>query len=201
MASDLETWLELLEARVEKASAERESQGADVREIRALLAQLVELLCLRGDFIPGHKRLLQKIAHKARRPVKLEVKLDTAPDKYEIENPDVDCASLLPLCHGRCCSFEVRIAEQDIREGKLEWEILDPYVLPRAADGFCQYLDRDNGLCGCYEHRPGTCRHYDCRADKRVWLDYEKRIPAPLPNHVVPLGRLLRRDSDESPPE
>ena len=24
------------------------------------------------------------------------------------------------------------------------------------------------------------CRKYDCRNDVRVWIDYEKRIPAPL---------------------
>jgi hypothetical protein len=27
--------------------------------------------------------------------------------------------------------------------------------------------------------RPRTCRVYDCRRDPRIWLDFERRIPAP----------------------
>jgi hypothetical protein len=30
-----------------------------------------------------------------------------------------------------------------------------------------------------YEHRPAICRTYDCRKDPRIWIDFEKRIPAP----------------------
>ena len=27
-----------------------------------------------------------------------------------------------------------------------------------------------------------TARSYDCRRDKRIWIDYEQRIPAPAPH-------------------
>jgi hypothetical protein len=30
------------------------------------------------------------------------------------------------------------------------------------------------------------CRGYDCREDRRIWLDFEKRIPAPDLAAVVP---------------
>ena len=33
--------------------------------------------------------------------------------------------------------------------------------------------------------RPRVCRSYDCRSDERIWLDYEKRIPAPIENATL----------------
>jgi Fe-S-cluster containining protein len=36
-----------------------------------------------------------------------------------------------------------------------------------------------DGACTIYERRPGACRAYDCRNDRRVWLDFEARVPAP----------------------
>jgi hypothetical protein len=27
-----------------------------------------------------------------------------------------------------------------------------------------------------------VCRKYDCRHDQRIWIDFEARIPAPLPD-------------------
>jgi hypothetical protein len=35
-------------------------------------------------------------------------------------------------------------------------------VLPRRADGYCQYLI--DGQCSVYERRPAGCRLYDCRS-------------------------------------
>ena len=69
---------------------------------------------------------------------------------------------------------------RDVREGKLRWDLHEPYMLGRAEDGYCTHL-QDGGMCECYGERPATCREYDCRADARVWLDWDKKIPAPLP--------------------
>jgi Fe-S-cluster containining protein len=41
------------------------------------------------------------------------------------------------------------------------------------------HFDRESGRCLVYENRPATCRVFDCRDDKRIWTDFEKRIPAP----------------------
>jgi hypothetical protein len=31
-----------------------------------------------------------------------------------------------------------------------------------------------------------VCRSYDCRTDKRIWIDFENRIPAPWPDDAQP---------------
>ena len=52
----------------------------------------------------------------------------------------------------------------------------------------CTAFDTKTLRCGVYETRPEHCRTYDCREDARVWIDYEKRIPAPLPASIRPAG-------------
>jgi Fe-S-cluster containining protein len=54
-----------------------------------------------------------------------------------------------------------------------------PYLIAQGADGYCRHLDRCTCRCTVREHRPLPCRGYDCRNDKRVWLDFEKRIVNP----------------------
>ncbi len=43
------------------------------------------------------------------------------------------------------------------------------------------------------------CRHFDCRTDPRVWLDFEQKLPAPMPERVIPLERLRRRRDPVEP--
>ena len=180
--------MEVLERRADELDSKGETYSADIRELRALLAQVVDILRHRGDINDGHARLLDKIARRARRPDKPVVKLAVIVDESEVTNADLDCASLHPICQARCCTLNVHLGEQDVRDGKLEWEIRDPYSLPRAGDGYCIYLGREDGRCGCYHDRPGICRTYDCRQDKRIWVDFDKRIPAEMPRHVVSLS-------------
>jgi Fe-S-cluster containining protein len=184
--------LEALARAVEDLRARNQDSEADIRELRALLAQLVDILAGRGDLNKGHQRLLGKIAERARAPRKPEVKLALATDKYAAVSPDIDCASLLHLCQARCCSFKVRLSKSDVRSGALEWDIREPYVLSRGPDGYCAYIDRGSGGCTCYAERPAICRTYDCRKDERVWLDFDQRIPAP---HSLP--PLVRSRGDE----
>jgi Fe-S-cluster containining protein len=49
----------------------------------------------------------------------------------------------------------------------------------RDTDGYCTHLDRCTGGCRVYEQRPIPCRGYDCRKDKRIWLDFEKGVINP----------------------
>jgi hypothetical protein len=37
--------------------------------------------------------------------------------------------------------------------------------------------DPSDHACTVHAHRPRVCRKYDCRDDKRIWLDYARRIP------------------------
>jgi Fe-S-cluster containining protein len=85
------------------------------------------------------------------------------------------------------------LSRRDIEEGELAWEIDRPYRLSHDADGYCSHLGREDARCQRYEYRPATCRSYTCRDDRRVWLDFEARIPAPMPVTLIPLHRLTAR--------
>lgn len=151
---------------------------AALREGQDLLASV---LTARGDLAATHAPLVERVRRTKNR-VGGRVYLEVLRDKYQVTGPDIDCPSLLHLCKARCCSFRVALSEQDLEEGGLKWEIQRPYLLLRdGSDGYCTYFDRDQGGCRVYERRPVKCREYDCRQDHRVWLDFERKIPAPFP--------------------
>lgn len=106
------------------------------------------------------------------------VVLGRGEDKYQAVSPEIDCAALLPLCKARCCRLTVALDPQDLDEG-LRWDYQRPYELRRRPeDGYCVYAPPGGGGCDVYDRRPWVCRVYDCRGDRRVWEDFEKRIPA-----------------------
>jgi len=165
---------------------------AGVAELRQQLVTLMEILVHAGRLGPGHVELLQKIARDVevlRRP---PIELSTVDDKYQETGEPVDCESRIPLCKARCCSLDVRLSRQDLDEGHLAWQIDRPYLLVREPDGYCRYI-RSSGGCGRYDVRPATCRSYSCRDDNRIWIDFDARIPAPMPDTLIPLDRLTRR--------
>ena len=68
---------------------------------------------------------------------------------------------------------------------------------PQGEDGYCPPLDRANPQCGVYEDRPFVCRAYDCRKDKRIWEDFEKRTINPeLENLIAKLKSNLRYENE-----
>jgi hypothetical protein len=72
----------------------------------------------------------------------------------------INCADRTHLCHAACCKL---------------WEIPE---IGKPKDTKCENLTC--GLrCGIYEDRPPTCRQYDCRNDKRIWLDFENYVINP----------------------
>jgi hypothetical protein len=147
----------------------------------AQLAWIIDMLIERGQLTERHRALAARI--RVRQALRVYI-ADSDPDPES----EVDCASLIPLCHARCCSFKVALTVDEIRGGQVPWELETPYVLPRDVDtGYCSHLD-ERGSCGCYGARPATCRTYDCRKDPRVWIDFEARLPAPMPWGVIPLG-------------
>ncbi len=148
---------------------------------------VIGVLVMRGHLTEGHKQLLRHV----RAPVS-RAQLSSIEDKHAVGGPDIDCASLMHLCLGRCCTFKVELSRADVAEGRLSWLVDEPYVLPRRDSGYCANLD-DDARCRVYDDRPGHCRAYDCRGDGRVWIDFEERIPAPLSPRIVPLERLRRR--------
>jgi hypothetical protein len=153
---------------------------------------LLDALILRGQLPESFRRMAKRI--QADRGIK--IRLSMVDDKYTVESPDIDCASRIPLCGARCCSFEVALSKQDLLEQKLPFVIDHPYLLPRdPASKRCACMDAE-GACTAYEHRPATCRTYDCREDARVWIDYEARIPAPLPESIRPVEPAFVNDDD-----
>lgn len=152
-----------------------------IRALEATVETLVEVLTGRDVLTEGHKRLLGKISERKSRPEKPVVQLHVYDgDKYEVAGPDVDCAALMPICQARCCALNVKLSRQDVEEGQLEWDVEQPYILKKAADGYCQYVG-DTGGCTTYASRPMECRRFDCRDDARIWIDWENKIPQPFP--------------------
>jgi hypothetical protein len=101
--------------------------------------------------------------------------LGAAVDKYAVPNAEVPCAENLPLCKAICCSLVVILGQQDLDEGVMAWDEARPYW-NRLVDGRCSHFA---GGCSIYAQRPAPCRSFDCRTDRRIWLDYDRRIPNP----------------------
>jgi hypothetical protein len=94
--------------------------------------------------------------------------------KYQFSaGAKVDCQNRIHLCHAACCKLPLALSKEDIQEGKIVWELDQPYMLAHDEDGYCTHMDRGEHTCGVYEHRPIPCRGYDCSQDPRIWLDFE----------------------------
>lgn len=177
---------------LEKLAAEL-PQLPDSDEASRRFEWLLDALILRGQVPDSFRRLAKKI--QADRGIK--IRLSMVDDKYSVESPDIDCASRIPLCGARCCSFDVALSKQDLAERKLPFVIERPYELPRdPVTKKCACMD-DAGACTAYDHRPATCRTYDCREDRRVWIDFEARIPAPMPASIRPAPLVFVNDDDD----
>lgn len=154
------------------ALADELSTRPDHADLARRFEWLIDALILRGQ-IPSSYRTMIEHVRSERSPVRLSV----FRDKYAVPNREIDCAARIPLCRARCCAFAVTLSAQDVAERVLPFDITEPYMLPKRADGRC-VCSADDGACQVYDHRPGACRAYDCRRDPRVWLDFEARIPA-----------------------
>jgi Fe-S-cluster containining protein len=176
---------ETMAAALRRSNEARTALEQQVAELRAALQQTIELLAVTGVFNDGHRAMIDRVSESVVGP-QPKVKLRVLVDKYEVESPaDLDCMSLMHLCHGRCCSFRFELSTQDLDEGKIRWEVNDPYRIRQERDGYCTHLERATMGCTAYEHRPAPCRMFDCRDDQRVWIDFEKKIPAPMPDGVI----------------
>jgi Fe-S-cluster containining protein len=150
------------------------AQRDDHADLARKLEWLVDTLILRGQLPESFKRLIGRVGDE-----RSTVRLAMFRDKYQVPSADIDCAARIPLCRARCCSMEVTLSAQDVAEGGIPFDVTRPYALPRdPVTKRCACMD-GAGACTIYEKRPGACRAYDCRHDKRVWVDFEARIPAP----------------------
>ncbi len=152
-----------------------------VYETALTVLALVEELRVTGliEDAEHARRLAQaEIAELARVKENSRVRMELRVEKYAITDlPDIPCPELIPLCRGRCCTLHFSLSKQDLNERVVKWNYQFPYVIRQGEDGYCVHNDPETRGCTVYEHRPATCRSYDCRNDKRIWVDYEKRIP------------------------
>ena len=163
---------------------------------RVNILTLIEELIAKGNLdLLGFDERRDRVAQREQQRTKKHISVNLADnvDKYSLKTlPDIDCNSLIPICKGRCCMPTVQLSIQDLDERKLEWNYKTPYNLRRGSDGYCIYSCPNTRNCLEYKIRPGICRVYDCRQDKRVWEDFEKRIPAAddvFGNNAYILGR------------
>lgn len=106
------------------------------------------------------------------------VVFESPADKYTITSPEIDCAARMHLCHAACCKLEVLLTRQDLTEGTVESDPTAPHYLKRHEDRSCLYAG-EGDCCTVYSARPAMCRNYSCEGDRRVWIDFEKRIINP----------------------
>lgn len=144
-------------------------------------AALADLLIAKGLIssreYDERKRLAA--AEQERRDVgKVFPMLAESVDKYTVASPDIPCLELLPICKGACCHLQFSLSLQDLDEGVARWNYAVPYqIRQNPQTGKCVHFVNSKG-CGIYHNRPAICRSYDCRDDKRIWKDFERRILA-----------------------
>ena len=157
---------------------------AELEEAVATLEALVELLIEAG--LPPE--LLAEAKEGAARRVRrrfIENGMAVARQDFDVGKqafPDgvaIDCENRVDLCGAACCRLSVGLSGEDIREGILRWDVENPYILERGDDGWCAHMERGSCRCTVYEARPIPCRGFDCREDRRIWLDFEGRVPNP----------------------
>jgi Fe-S-cluster containining protein len=165
----------------------------DLFEASTRLSALVEELVARGQLDAlsfAERRERVRVREEERQKLQAHVQVADLVDKYSMADlPEIDCAALLPLCKARCCTFYFPLSFQDLDEGKIEWDYARPYQIRRGEDGYCVHSDAGTRGCTRYEVRPATCRTFDCRKDPRIWIDFERKIPAPEPPEGTLTGR------------
>jgi Fe-S-cluster containining protein len=151
-------------------------------EVAATLAALVDTLVAHGVVPPGeYERRRQRALDKQKLELEehADVRFGPAVDKYALQDlPEIDCASIMPICKSRCCTLTVFCSAQDLDERVVQWDYSRPYRIRKREDDYCVHSEPQTGRCGIYERRPAVCRTYDCRQDRRIWRDFDKRILA-----------------------
>jgi Fe-S-cluster containining protein len=151
-------------------------------EMTAFAYALIELLIEKGllteeELNERKRKVCERLVEKFNRAgMAVEIQ-ESAIDKYEFEGgPEIDCENRLHLCKAACCRLRFPLSPQDIEEGIVKWDLPHPYLIARGADGYCSHLERGGCRCAIYQHRPLPCRAYDCREDKRIWADFDKKV-------------------------
>ena len=146
---------------------------------------LTELLIEKGiiglsDLEKRKTRVREEIL-KAFQDEQIGVRLrnNDVPQEKIDEGVKIDCLERLPICKGACCKLTFSLSQSEVNEKIVRWDLGNPYMIARDSDGYCVHVNKKTFKCEVYDKRPKVCRAYDCRNDKRIWLDFEKKIINP----------------------
>lgn len=159
-------------------------------EASSFLYALIELLEDKGliniDELDERKRaMVARLGKKYCQDGMGVILQDPQQDKYTFERVvEIDCNNRVNLCKAACCRLPFALSKQDIREGVLRWNLGEPYMIEHSEDGYCSHLDHNSCACTAHQYRPVPCRAFDCSNDKRIWLNFEERLPNPLVNRA-----------------
>jgi Fe-S-cluster containining protein len=153
------------------------------RELSAHVYALTESLVASGIVTLGEverrkESAMELMLESARAHTEAAEILDDATDKYTVAGVDIDCGARIPLCKAACCRLDFHLSRQDLAEAVVRWDVGRPYRIRHRDDGWCQHCDPSTKACQVHAQRPLVCRRYDCRADARIWADFEGRVPA-----------------------
>jgi hypothetical protein len=154
-------------------------------EASAFLYGLIELLSEKGlisvEELDERKKIVAERLIVQLKEKGLGVMLqEEEEDKYGFKGEArIDCENRVQFCHAACCRLRFALSKQDVYEGVIKWELGRPYLIAQDKDGYCTHLERGACRCTVREQRPVACRGYDCRNDKRIWVDFENKIVNP----------------------
>jgi Fe-S-cluster containining protein len=167
----------------------------DLADATARILALTEELVARGVIsLRGLEQRMDRVRTAEGERTAEQAAVHVAPtiDKYQVtELPDIDCASLISVCKGRCCRLSFPLSFQDLDEHIVRFDYAMPYLIRQGDDGYCTHSDPQKRSCQVYEARPVTCRTYDCRKDARIWKDFANKIPAE--DDAIPLVRIRKK--------
>lgn len=182
------------ERALRRATLAIESVRDDVMLLAAQVVALTEELARRGD--PTIEATVEDAIPSIAEKIRIHDERSTgraligdSEDKYTADCNGPNCLELLPICEGRCCRLYFPLSSQDLDEGVIRWDYGRPYMIKqRATDGYCTHNHPTQHGCTVYTHRPKPCREYDCRKDERIWIDFDKKIPATESPYARKLG-------------
>lgn len=90
-----------------------------------------------------------------------------------------DCQNRLAVCRAACCRRSFPLSIDEVRQGRLQWSLDEPFLRASGPDGYCVHLDRATLRCTVYEDRPEACTSYTCEHDEQVWEDFSARLLNP----------------------
>jgi hypothetical protein len=167
-----------------------------VLETTSFLYALIEMLIEKGVMTEAELNerkvdVANRLVEKFRELGMGAVFQEKEQDKYTFDREvQIDCENRVHICQAACCRMSFALSRQDIEEGKLRWNLEKPYLIAKDGNGYCYHLDKSSYRCTVREQRPVPCRAYDCRNDKRIWLDFEKGIINPEALKIAEEGRM-----------